>query len=133
MKALKRIGEYFNLHLNLGFQIKISAAKRRATLKRIADPGTNKGTKKGTDLSLFLSGLSRRIDYMMSAVDFPKGVSMTETIEGFLSQVPRPDDVRQRIAENLKERQLLRRVLKLAEERQATRSSCGQSTAEVSR
>lgn len=48
-----------------------------------------------------------------------------EPIDKFLLRIPDPAEVRQRIAENLKERQLLRRVLKLAEERQAAESRHG--------
>jgi hypothetical protein len=45
---------------------------------------------------------------------------MSESLVSFLSRVPTPDEVRRQIAENLKERQLLRRVLKLAEDRIAS-------------
>lgn len=45
-------------------------------------------------------------------------MSEQEPLGTFLSRIPEPAEVRRRIAENLRERQLLRRVLKLAEERQ---------------
>ena len=48
---------------------------------------------------------------------------MAEPLESFLNNVPEPSEVRRRIGENLKEHQLLRRVLKLAEERHALNTS----------
>jgi hypothetical protein len=56
---------------------------------------------------------------MMNAVDSPKGLLMADKqpIDGFLSRVPPPDEIRRRIAENLKERQILRQVLKLSQQR----------------
>jgi hypothetical protein len=50
---------------------------------------------------------------------------MSEPLEAFLENVPDPAEVRRRIAENLKERNLLRRVLKLAEKRAAVSFSRG--------
>jgi len=43
---------------------------------------------------------------------------MSEPLEAFLARIPDPNEVRRRIAENLNERQLLRHVLKLAEQRE---------------
>jgi len=42
-------------------------------------------------------------------------------VENVFDQVhiPKPDEIRRRIAENIRERQLLRQLLKLAEQRQA--------------
>ena len=45
---------------------------------------------------------------------------MTKPLDTFLDDVPEPAEIRQRIAANLQERQLLRRVLKLAEDRYRT-------------
>lgn len=44
-----------------------------------------------------------------------------EQVDDLLSQVniPKPDEIRRRIAENIRQRQLLRQLLKLAEQRQA--------------
>jgi hypothetical protein len=57
-------------------------------------------------------------------------VSEREPLDTFLSRIPEPAEVRQRIAENLRERQLLRHVLKLAEERRAAEHREGVSRAE---
>ena len=48
-------------------------------------------------------------------------MSQPETIDAVLARVniPKPDEVRQQIAENLRQRQLLRQLLKLAEQRRA--------------
>jgi len=44
----------------------------------------------------------------------------SDKIDDLLSQVkiPKPDEIRRRIAENIRQRQLLRQLLKLAEQRQ---------------
>ena len=44
-----------------------------------------------------------------------------EKLDDLLDQVkiPKPDEIRRRIAENIRQRQLLRQLLKLAEQRQA--------------
>jgi hypothetical protein len=56
---------------------------------------------------------------------FPKGFFMAETreskcIEGCLESLPESKIIRQQIAENIKQRQLLRQLLRLAEQRQKT-------------
>jgi len=38
-----------------------------------------------------------------------------ESIKDFLAKVPEPTEIRRRIAENIRERELLRQVLKIAE------------------
>jgi hypothetical protein len=42
----------------------------------------------------------------------------SERIEGCLATLPNPKEIRQQISENIKQRQLLRQLLKLAEQRQ---------------
>ena len=44
-----------------------------------------------------------------------------EAVDGFVRQIPDPPEIRERIAENLRERQLLRQLLKLSEQRQKVR------------
>ncbi len=55
-------------------------------------------------------------------------MSQPETIDNLLDHVniPKPDEIRRRIAENIRQRQFLRQLLKLAEQRQRVEevSSC---------
>jgi len=44
-------------------------------------------------------------------------VSEAKPIEGYLDNIPEPEEIRVRIAENIRQRQLLRQLLKLAEQR----------------
>jgi hypothetical protein len=44
-------------------------------------------------------------------------MAKNEQVDAFLSNTPRPEDIRQRIAENLRERQVLRTLLKLSQDR----------------
>jgi len=48
-------------------------------------------------------------------------MSPSEKINDLLDQVkiPKPEEIRRRIAENIRQRQLLRQLLKLAEQRKA--------------
>ncbi len=48
-------------------------------------------------------------------------MSHRKQVESVFDQIniPKPDEIRQRIAENIRERQLLRQLLKLAEQRHA--------------
>ena len=43
----------------------------------------------------------------------------TNTLAEFLEKVPTPDEIRRKITENLRQKKLLRQLLKLAEQRQA--------------
>ena len=45
--------------------------------------------------------------------------TQAESSDGFLNHIPEPQEVRRRIAENIRQRQFLRQVLKLAEQRQS--------------
>lgn len=46
-----------------------------------------------------------------------------ETIKGFVEQIPKPAEIRERIAENLRERQVLRQLLKLSEQQEKMREA----------
>jgi hypothetical protein len=48
----------------------------------------------------------------------------------FLENVPSSEEVRARIAENTRERQVLRRVLKLADDREQAKKSCERGVAQ---
>ena len=50
-------------------------------------------------------------------------MSAPKPLQVYLEELPRPEEIRRRIAENIRERQLLRQVLKLAEQRQAAQGA----------
>ncbi len=48
-------------------------------------------------------------------------MTANEAIKRFTEQIPDPEKIRERIAENLRERQLLRQMLRLSEQRAKVR------------
>lgn len=49
----------------------------------------------------------------------------TSHVDSFIEQIPTPDEIRDRLGENLRQKRLLKEMLKLAEKRQGVRNVSG--------